>query len=198
MARKPKKDAILAAAETLFVAQGFARVSMDDIAAAVPVSKPTLYSNFRDKAALFSAVIDSRCAKMLELLQSEIDPEEPPSSALTRVGELYLTRILSPGSCDIFRVIMGECSAFPDIGRSFYKSGPRQMETLLAAYLAAQDKKKRLRVKDPALAAEMFLGLLKANIQLRGLLRVTQPPHAKDPKKIAREAVRVFIAGHQT
>src|SRR4051812_23055872 len=103
MAQKPKKDAILAAAEELFISRGFAKVSMDDIASRTPVSKPTLYANFKDKGALFTAVIEGRCQQFLGLL--EIDAEESPEKALRRIGRLYLQRIFAPEALAMVRVI---------------------------------------------------------------------------------------------
>src|SRR5450631_2023210 len=102
MTPKPKKDAILEAAEKLFSARGFSGVSMDDIAHSAPVSKPTLYTHFRDKAGLFAAVIESRCTALLSQMEQEIGVEEDPETALKRAGEIYLGRILSPESLGLY------------------------------------------------------------------------------------------------
>ncbi|OCG89579.1 TetR/AcrR family transcriptional regulator, partial [Xanthomonas euvesicatoria] len=49
-----KRAAILGAARTMFMEQGYAGVSMDGIAAQAGVSKLTVYSHFGDKESLFS------------------------------------------------------------------------------------------------------------------------------------------------
>jgi methylphosphotriester-DNA--protein-cysteine methyltransferase len=50
---RPKSDskrrAIVEAAKQLFLAQGYEHTSLENIAAAANVSKPTLYGHFRDK-----------------------------------------------------------------------------------------------------------------------------------------------------
>src|SRR5437868_81719 len=49
-----KRRAIMEAATTLFLRNGYQGTSMDDIAAAAAVSKQTVYKNFGDKGRLFT------------------------------------------------------------------------------------------------------------------------------------------------
>ncbi len=60
-----KRAAILQAAKSLFVEQGYAGVSMDGIAALAGVSKLTVYSHFGDKETLFSEAIRVQCEEMM-------------------------------------------------------------------------------------------------------------------------------------
>lgn len=60
-----KQEAILAAAAQLFLRHGFRKASMDEIARASGVSKPTMYAYFADKEALFAAVCDHVGERML-------------------------------------------------------------------------------------------------------------------------------------
>lgn len=53
--RAEKRHAVLRAAALIFAEQGFDKTSMDDIAAALGVTKPTLYKYFKDKADLLRA-----------------------------------------------------------------------------------------------------------------------------------------------
>lgn len=52
----PRRRRILEGAMTVFLAYGFARTTMDDIARAAEVSRPTLYLQFRNKADIFRAL----------------------------------------------------------------------------------------------------------------------------------------------
>ena len=52
-----KRQAILAAARTLFLRHGYGGTSMDEVAAIAAVSKQTVYKQFADKQRLFAAVI---------------------------------------------------------------------------------------------------------------------------------------------
>src|SRR5215475_9327924 len=50
-------ERILDAARKVFLERGFEGASMDEIAAAARAGKPTIYARFRDKRALFTAVV---------------------------------------------------------------------------------------------------------------------------------------------
>ena len=52
-----KREAILAAARTLFLKHGLRGTSMEAIAREAGIAKPTLYAYFPDKAAIFSALL---------------------------------------------------------------------------------------------------------------------------------------------
>jgi AcrR family transcriptional regulator len=53
-----RADVIVEAASRLFFAPGFARVSMDDLARELGMSKKTIYRHFPDKRSLLAAVLD--------------------------------------------------------------------------------------------------------------------------------------------
>ena len=64
-----KRKAILEAAETLFLRNGYDGSSMDAIAAEAGVSKLTVYSHFTDKETLFAFAVKSKCEQQIpELL----------------------------------------------------------------------------------------------------------------------------------
>ena len=53
-----KTAAILDGAMQVFLEQGYVGTTMDRIAAAAGVSKPTVYSHFQDKATLFTSLME--------------------------------------------------------------------------------------------------------------------------------------------
>lgn len=55
--KEQRRTEILDAAERLFFSQGYDNISMDDIANAVELNKATIYLYFKNKEALFSAVV---------------------------------------------------------------------------------------------------------------------------------------------
>ncbi len=63
-ARPDKHHAITQAASDMFLAEGFDRVTLDQIAQRAGVSKQTIYSHFADKEALFKAI----CTELTERL----------------------------------------------------------------------------------------------------------------------------------
>src|SRR5664279_4747302 len=70
---------IVETAMDVFLANGFADTTMDEIARTARISKHTLYSHFRDKADLFEAVIVQdmeRFQNLPDLTQDKRAPDE--------------------------------------------------------------------------------------------------------------------------
>jgi len=77
---RPTAERILDAAESLFAAAGYSATSLADVADAVGIRTPSLYNHFRNKEALYGAVLDrlivSFSAPLEELTQSEVTYEK--------------------------------------------------------------------------------------------------------------------------
>src|ERR1700745_2306876 len=56
---------LLAAAQEVFVAQGYHGAAMDDIAERAGVSKPVLYQHFPGKLELYLALLDQSCDQII-------------------------------------------------------------------------------------------------------------------------------------
>src|SRR5258708_16501064 len=66
MAPEARREAILKAALSVFAAHGFEAARLEDVAARAGVAKGTLYLYFRDKEALFEALVRSAVSPLLE------------------------------------------------------------------------------------------------------------------------------------
>lgn len=69
-----KSEEILRVAATLFSAQAFHEVRLDDVAARAQVGKGTLYLYWRSKEELYMAVIRHGFASVLGRIRSELEP----------------------------------------------------------------------------------------------------------------------------
>jgi AcrR family transcriptional regulator len=71
-----RADVIVEAASRLFFAPGFARVSMDDLARELGMSKKTIYRHFPDKRSLLAAVLDRQFGAVERTLVAAADDAE--------------------------------------------------------------------------------------------------------------------------
>ena len=197
MARPSKRDKILETAGILFINQGFHAVSVDQIAAAVPVSKPTLYAHFKDKRELFVAVISQRCQAFLSTLRAGIESGETPEKALYNFSREFLDAILAEQSLQFHRTMIAESISFPEMAKLFYETGPMKTHGLLKDYLQSLDRKGFLHVPDPALSADILLSMLKGHTHVKCLLGIVKSVSAKDRDRIARNVVDMFIKSHR-
>src|SRR5919202_1226095 len=64
--RSARRKQLLAAAQEVFVAQGYHAAAMDDIAERAGVSKPVLYQHFPGKLELYLALLDQSCDTIID------------------------------------------------------------------------------------------------------------------------------------
>lgn len=83
--RRSKREQILEKATELFFAKGVSAVSMDDIAAAVPVSKMTIYNSFKSKDRLVGAVMERYVREQHEIMNRKIEESPDTLSALVSI-----------------------------------------------------------------------------------------------------------------
>lgn len=79
---------LLEVADTVLGAD--AGASMDVIAAAAGVTKPVLYRHFRDKAALYEALVEGKTALIADLVRGAIRAESDPRAQTKAAIEAYL------------------------------------------------------------------------------------------------------------
>ena len=193
--RKGRKfDQVLAGAREVFMTDGFEGSSVDDIARAAEVSKATLYSYFPDKRLLFLEVANSECQRQARQGIELIDTHLPPRQVLGAAGRHFLGFVTSRLGQQIFRTFVGEADRFPEIGRSFYHTGPGVMREAMAGYLGEAVARGELRIDDLYLAGEQFAEMCKAGIWMRLILGLTDHVPQEDIDRNVDEAVETFMA----
>jgi AcrR family transcriptional regulator len=83
--RAEREQQALAAAHALFAERGFAAVTMDDVAAAVGVTKPLLYAYFGNKERLYLGCMERAGDALLATTADAIGRADGPADAL-RLG----------------------------------------------------------------------------------------------------------------
>jgi AcrR family transcriptional regulator len=80
--RAEREQQMLAMARALFAARGYAAVTMDEVAAAVGVTKPLLYNYFGNKEQLFLACMKPAADALVESVVSAVQDAPDPPTAL--------------------------------------------------------------------------------------------------------------------
>ena len=112
-----KHEDILSSANFLFLKHGFNDVSMDKIRTKANVSKNTLYSHFKDKNALFRAVIlghweNEKTPKIYA------QPGEPIVATLRKFAKSLLKHLYTKKTRSLFRILIAEAERFPGLAQS--------------------------------------------------------------------------------
>jgi len=192
----PKRQLVLDAAATLFMAQGYGAVSMDAIARAAGVSKATLYAHFSSKDRLFATIIGEVCRQNVAVANLLPGGETDMEAGLTTFAANILRFLLEERALAIHRVVVSESVRFPELGRAFYDNGPGQFRRVFGDWLAEQTTAGRLAVPDPGQAADQFIGLLRGGLYLRATLGLTPPPGEPEIDASVTSAVATFVRSY--
>jgi TetR/AcrR family transcriptional repressor of mexJK operon len=190
-----KRELIVAAGRKLFMEAGYGATSMDAIAHEAGVSKRTVYDYFRNKEALFAAIIGDFCHQMIGPGPDDPIPDGPPEQVLSELGRNIVFCVAQPGALDVFRVILAESPKFPELGDLFWKAGPEHVKRYLSRYLEKLDRDGTLSVPDPDLAALQFVGMVKWPIDIPLMFGIGEPPGEVELNRTIDQAVATFLDG---
>ncbi|HYD32163.1 MAG TPA: TetR/AcrR family transcriptional regulator [Azospirillaceae bacterium] len=191
-----KHAQILAAARQLFLEQGYETASMDAISKAAKVSKATLYAHFTGKEQLFAAIVACECDDYRRKIMSAAVERPDVREGLLEIGRRFLKMLVSPHVLSAHRMIIAESPRFPELGRAFYDNGPARTIAQLSDYLRQVEERGQLRMPDPVLAAEQFLGMIKVHVHLRHLLGIDTETSDAEVERTVTAAVDMFLRGY--
>lgn len=196
------RRAIIEAATTLFLDQGYAAATMDEIAEAAGVSKRTVYNNFPDKETLFRDVVlavTSLADEFIHEAARMLTDADDLAAKLTNLAVRLARTATGVGVVRLRRLIISEAHRFPDLAADYYRRAPGQVIAALAAAFAELDQQGRLHAPDPVVAAEQFAYLTIGAPLDRALF------HARDAAidsdrltSTANAGVATFLAAHAT
>jgi TetR/AcrR family transcriptional regulator, mexJK operon transcriptional repressor len=158
-----KRHAIRSAGRQLFLAQGFQRTSVDQIAALAKVSKQTVYTHFEGKRELLldivSAALDAAVTPFLDKIAG-LPRTNDIARDLTGLAVDYLHSVLAEPVVQLRRLIIGEANALPELAEAYYQQAPRRTLTALAEAFQRLAADGTLDINDPRTAAEHFAFLV--------------------------------------
>jgi len=195
-----KRRAILDAAAEMFLQHGYLGTNMDEVAARAAVSKQTVYKQFVSKEALFVAIVGGMTGAAGDLVQSEIadlGERDNPEQQLLAYAKRQLVVVLTPRLMQLRRLVIGEASRFPALGRALHAGGPGRAVAGLASALARWTERGQLAIDDPVAAASHFNWLIMGEPVNRAmLLGDTAIPGPAALRRHAADGVRVFLAAY--
>ncbi len=192
-----KRRQIVQGARKVFLDRGFDAASMGDIAKEAGVSKGTLYVYFKDKEALFSAIVELECGLQAETTFELDNNDHDVEKVLTALGTNFANMLCKPGKFDSWRIVISIAERMPGIGRTFYERGPLSGIRTVADYLQAQVDCGILKIEDCEVAAAQFLDSSKSLIVMPVLFNFGPPPSEERISHAVGIAVRTSMAAYR-
>ncbi|WP_457967123.1 TetR/AcrR family transcriptional regulator [Arthrobacter sp. D1-29] len=196
---------IIRAARDLFLAKGYDKTSLAQIAAEARVSTGTLFKRYPSKAELFGAVT----AEQWQLDVEYADPPPPgdPRYGLDHIGRDYACLISRTGTAALCRLIITELPQMPEladiVGNGFaIDRGP--FFDRLRVYLEAEAQAGTLDFRSAdgehqsaSAVAEQFLGMICGQLLWPQLVRTDFIPPDPADTTIVDEAVALMLTRYR-
>lgn len=177
-----------------FLERGYEQATIEAIAAAVSMTKRTVYARYPDKAALFLAAV-RRGVEGVAVTDARIAAALDPDLArtLTNIARLRIDVVGTPRGLRLQRIINAESYRFPALIGIYYARATEPTVLALAAVLRRATAAGALALDDPVLAANVFLGMA-----VSGPVRFILSGNALAPEALEARiafAVRLFLDG---
>jgi AcrR family transcriptional regulator len=191
-----KRRQIVEGARSVFLAHGFDAASMGEIAKVAGVSKGTLYVYFKDKDELFKAIVERECLIQAEGIFDFDDADPDVAGTLTRTGVAFMQMLCAPSRQAPLRAVIAIADRMPNIGRTFYETGPAVGLGKMRAYLETQVAAGRLEIPDCEIAAAQFIELCQALLFKPVLFNFAPTPSRERIEYVVKMAIRTFMAAY--
>jgi len=188
---------LLDIAAEVFISEGFAAASTNEIARRANSSKTTFYSRFPTKEQLFLAVLERRMNAIFHEVSQSLPDYPPIEETLCNFGLALIELALTKDQIALVRVVSMESARFPALGKLFFELGPKRGEETLGAYFTQQIRKGRLAPEDPRLMAQHFMSLITGGPVRWFVLGLNPDPLPKsDTQKHLSAAIQVFLRAY--
>jgi AcrR family transcriptional regulator len=165
------------------------------VASEAGVTKPTLYSYFPSKESLFQAMMLGERDVMLDVFAH---PSGNMIADLWSFAWAYADTVMRPDMLSLARLIIGEVSRFPEIGRAYQASGPDHLLRGIMRYLEDQREAGRLAFDDAELAAQDLWGLILSAPRTQALYMPDAVPDRATLHRYIANGLRVFLKAYST
>ena len=177
-------EQILAGAERAFLASGFDLATMESVARHSGVARASVYNNYRNKEALFLAVMQRGVTEFVARATTQIIDDLPPSERLRQAAITFLHVATEREATEMYRTVVAQSVRFPELSRTLHNQGLMRIES--AFRTLADDA----GIVDPAGFAEQLLAALMGGYFSKCLLGATPD---ESPEAFVGRALRILL-----
>jgi AcrR family transcriptional regulator len=191
---------ILDAAHKVFLERGFEGASIDEIAEVARSGKPTIYARFRDKRALFTAVMTRDILSRISQFRVEAPTGATIEERLRNAAITLLHWGFDNDRISLMRLAIAEARRFPDLASTVSRTA-RDLSTELGVQLLGELTRSDELGSLPAFAPErlattarFFLDIVVVPMLLRALFEVNLKTLDAEMDAHAARSVAFFLA----
>lgn len=184
--------AIVHAARTMFLADGFDAVGMKQVAETARVSKGTLYARYPSKEALFKAVIEQSIEDWsAEASQHDAALTDNIEQRLRHHATIIATWLGRPDVLALQRLLVSVQERFPELSEVMQRRGNDYIVGLIARDIEEAAARDRRNLRDARAVARLLVAAI-SGAQLHGGLAENRDEDLQD---FAQRAVDLILWG---
>ncbi len=186
-------------ATRLFLDRGYDATSLDAVAEAARVSKPTVYARYGDKRGLSAEVLRREIERWLAPLATAAETQLTSSSdisveqRLIEIGREMLMFTCGPDAVAFSRMMTSQAINFPDVAKLGKEEGWLKAVSTTARFFDHLVAQGGMDLEDTGIAAEVFLDVVVGHTHRMATFGT--PLEMKSAEKRMRSAIRLFLAG---
>ena len=161
MSAATQEQRILEVAKELFTQRGFSNVAVRDICKAADVTPPTLYYYFKNKEALFDAVVRKSVSmkEFIARLSDACEKAKDPKSQVQTFTRSYLANF-PKDHLNVGLYVRHSTEELDSIGRKTLAGDLARILSILSTIIQKGITSDEFRETDPRMAAECLLGMM--------------------------------------
>jgi AcrR family transcriptional regulator len=185
-----RQASIIAAAASLFAANGFKGTTTKAIARRAGISEALVFKYFPTKQALYAAILAEK-VQLGQLLATveEAAKKQDDARVFTLVASHHIRRGSDP---TLLRLLLFSALEGHELSDMFFRNQHRIFYDYLAGYIARRTRDGAFRRVDPLLAARAFIGMV---VHHRLLHEIFGVPVHQVPEDSVAAYVTLFLDG---
>lgn len=158
-----------------FLQNGYDATTIDEIANGLGMSKRTVYSLYKDKAALFKAAV-LRAIERYSVSGDELEPlvTDNLRESLTVIARRHIAEVSSEESLKLQRILHAHAHRFPELSDAAFRHGSQRTIELLSRLFRRHADRGEIDVPDPDRMAVTFLSFV-VGVPARMMIRGAKP-----------------------
>jgi len=188
-------DRLARTATDMFLEQGYASLTVDQLIARAGGSRRNVYDHFGGKDGLLIEAVKRLCVEIAAPMEALPLPDGDPVAGLRSFAHRILEIVLHPRAVAMHRLMVAEGERFPELAQAIYRAGQERAYKVLTAYLHRHRRMLGLHDTGPSpeILAEQFVDLIAPHAQLRALIGLEST--AEDRTEIVENALKLFLRG---
>lgn len=189
-----KRTRIMDAAARVFMKKGFAGATNREIAREAGITEGLIYWYFRSKAELFASAVERY--SIVELVSDIISDVQDgrETEQLRRLGTAILEILSHEDRLGLFRLIIGECTKFPEEAEGFYRNVILKSTGAFEQYLKKGIEAGVFREVDVKVTAAAVLGLFTMYVIQQRILPGSKV-YPVDPGRCVESVLDLILNG---